>query len=78
MTEFETKMTVGLAELKSKIEEIQGDLKRDYKVLHGNGSPGLIHRVTVLEHNMKWIKWIVGAIGTGIGIVGTNLKEWIK
>ena len=78
MTEFETKMTVGLAELKSKIEEIKEALDKDYHALHGNGHPGLIHRVTVLEHNMKWIKWIVGAIGTGIGIVAANLKEWMK
>ena len=56
MTEFETRVTESLAKLESKIEEIQGALSKDYKALHGNGSPGLIHRVTVLEHNMKWIK----------------------
>lgn len=78
MTAFEKEMTEGLSEIKANIKEIKKALDKDYHALHGNGSPGLIHRVTVLEHNIKWIKWIVGAIGTGIGIVGTNLKEWVK
>ena len=71
-------MTAGLAELKKKIEEIHEALSKDYKVLHGNGSPGLIHRVTVLEHNWGWVKWLAGIIGAGIGIVAANLKEWVK
>ena len=78
MTEFEEKMTAGLTEIKANIESIKEALDKDYHALHGNGHPGLIHRVTVLEHNMKWIKWIVGAIGTGIGLVGATFKDWVK
>lgn len=78
MTEFETRVTESLAKLESKIEEIQGALSKDYKALHGNGHPGLIERVTLLEHNWGWIKWLAGIIGAGIGVVAANLKDWIK
>lgn len=78
MTQFEQDVIERLTKLNAKLEEVQKALSKDYKALHGNGHPGLIERVTLLEHNWGWIKWLAGIIGAGIGIVATNLKDWIK
>ena len=56
-----------LTRIESAIEEIKEALKRDYKLLHGNGQSGLEHRVAALELNWRWVKWLAGIIGAGIG-----------
>ena len=45
----------------------------DYKVLHGNGQPGLISRITVIENNWGWMKWLAGIIGAIIGFVASTI-----
>lgn len=49
MTKFEQDVTRKLAGLEAGIEYIKDALERDYKHIHGNGSPGLIDRVKELE-----------------------------
>ena len=49
MTKFEQDVTRKLAALEAGIDYIKGALERDYKHIHGNGSPGLIDRVKELE-----------------------------
>lgn len=78
MTAFEKEMTEGLSEIKANIEAIKEALDKDYHALHGNGSPGLVQRVTELEHNWRWIKWLAGVIGAGVAYFVTNIKELIK
>lgn len=53
MNDFEREVIERLAGIESQIKTVREDLKEDYKVLHGNGTPGLIHRVTVLEAHQK-------------------------
>ena len=67
MTGFENDVISKLSKLEAAMEEIKGALTRDYKVLHGNGRPGLVHRVSVLELNWRWVKYLAGAIGAGVG-----------
>ena len=76
--EFEKEVIEKLTALNTKLDAVNEALGKDYKVLHGNGKPGLIERVTLLEHNWAWIKWLAGIIGAGIGIAVTQFKEWIK
>ena len=65
--EFQTEVLERLTELRGDVKTIKSNLAEDYKILHGNGRPGLVYRVTVLENNWRWIRWIAGAIG---GIIG--------
>ena len=67
MTDFENDVISKLTKLEASMEAIKGALTRDYKVLHGNGQPGLVHRVSVLELNWRWVKYLAGVIGAGVG-----------
>ncbi len=53
MNSFEKDVIERLSRIEENINKLKGDLKEDYKILHGNGQPGLIHRITVLEINQK-------------------------
>ena len=53
MNGFEKEVIDRLARIESNIDKLKGDLKEDYKVLHGNGQKGLIDRVTTLETHEK-------------------------
>lgn len=75
MTDFETDVISKLTRLETAMEEIQNALARDYKVLHGNGRPGLVHRVSSLELNWRWIKYLAGAIGAGVGFLVSLLTK---
>ena len=75
MTHFESDVIDRLARMESAIEEIRGALGRDYKVIHGNGTPGLIHRVSALELNWRWIKWLAGVIGAGVGFLASFITK---
>lgn len=72
---FEREVIERLAKIESDLKFIHTDLKEDYKILHGNGQPGLIDRMTVLEHNWRWVKWLSGVIGAGVGIVLSLAKK---
>lgn len=65
MTKFEREVIERL----TKIEERLTQVGEDHKILHGNGQPGLIQRMTVLEHNWRWVRWLSGVIGAGVGVV---------
>ena len=69
MTKFEHDVIDRLSRIEADLKSVHTDLKEDYKILHGNGHPGLIHRLTVLEHNWRWVRWLSGVIGAGVGIV---------
>ena len=69
MSDFEKEVIERLSGIESDIKQIRDDLKEDYKILHGNGHPGLIHRVTVLETNQKAKENHVGIIAGVIGFV---------
>lgn len=53
MNSFEKEVIDRLARIEENIEGLQGKLTNDYKVLHGNGQPGLVDRVTALETSQK-------------------------
>ena len=69
MNDFEKEVIESLTGIKSDIKQIRNDLKEDYKILHGNGHPGLIHRVTVLEAHQKAKENHVGIIAGIIGFI---------
>lgn len=69
MTDFENDVISKLIKLEAAMEEIKSALSRDYKLLHGNGRPGLVHRVSALELNWCWIKYLAGVIGAGVGFL---------
>ena len=72
MTNFEREVIEKLTQLQADVDHIKSDLKEDYRVLYGNGQPGLISRVRDLEANWRWIKWVAGAIAAGVGFL-TNI-----
>ena len=53
MTDSEKELLIRIDE---RTKDIQEALSRDYKCLHGNGQPGLIERVQVLEAAKKEIE----------------------
>ena len=69
MNDFEREVIERLSGIESDIKQIREDLIEDYKVLHGNGHPGLIHRVTVLEANQKAKENHYGVIAGIIGFI---------
>lgn len=42
-----------LIRIDERLKDIREDLKHDYKILHGNGQPGLISKVQALEDQHK-------------------------
>ena len=38
-----------------------------------NGQPGLISRITVIENNWGWMKWLAGIIGAIIGFIASTI-----
>ncbi|MBR0422942.1 MAG: hypothetical protein IJI85_10255 [Clostridia bacterium] len=75
MTGSEKEVIDRLARIESAIEDIKEALKRDYHLLHGNGRPGLEHRVGALELNWRWVKWLAGVIGAGVGFIASFLTK---
>ena len=69
MTKFEQDVISGLARLENEVKGIKEALERDRVILHGNGRPGLLHRVAALELNWRWVKYLAGVIGASAGYV---------
>ena len=69
MTKFEQDVIERLTRIEANIVNLKGDLNEDYKILHGNGQPGLVHRVTVLETNQKSKESHVGIFAGVIGFI---------
>lgn len=67
--EFQHEVIERLTELRGDVKTIKSNLAEDYKILHGNGQPGLISRITVIENNWGWMKWLAGTIGAIIGAI---------
>ena len=67
--EFQQEVIERLTELRGDVKTIKSNLAEDYKILHGNGQPGLISRITVIENNWGWLKWLAGTIGAIIGAI---------
>lgn len=65
--DFERDVIERLAELRGDVKDIKLDLQEAHKVLHGNGRPGLVSRVTVMENDWAWARWVAGIVG---GIIG--------
>ena len=68
---FQKEVIERLTELRGDVKTIRSQLAEDYKILHGNGQPGLISRITILENNFWWIKWLSGIVGAVIGFVAS-------
>ncbi len=66
---FEKEVIERLAELRQDVKSIKVNLAEDYKILHGNGHPGLVSRVTLIENNWAWTKWLAGLVGGIIGFI---------
>lgn len=75
MTKFEQDVISGLARLENEVKGIKEALERDRVILHGNGRPGLLHRVGALELNWRWVKWLAGVIGAGVGFLASFLTK---
>lgn len=62
-----------LREIYAKVKEIDANLKHDYKILYGNGSPGLIEDVANLKQDVAVIKakqsWWGSAIAGWLSVV---------
>lgn len=71
--EFQHEVIERLTELRGDVKTIKSNLAEDYKILHGNGQPGLISRITVIENNWGWMKWLAGTIGAIIGFVASTI-----
>ena len=67
--EFQQDVLERLTELRGDVKTIKSNLAEGYKILHGNGQPGLISRITVIENNWGWMKWLAGTIGAIIGAI---------
>lgn len=60
-----------LIRIDERLGVINGKLERDYKVLHGNGQPGLISRVQSLENQHRTESKHIGVIAAVIAF-GVN------
>lgn len=64
MTEEEKTLLIKIAErlenfekrMDDKFESINESLKRDYKIIYGNGQPGLMQQVQDLTHDVEELK----------------------
>ena len=70
---FQQEVIERLSELRGDVKTIKSSLAENYKILHGNGQPGLISRITVIENNWGWMKWLAGIIGAIIGFVASTI-----
>jgi len=70
---FQQEVIERLTELRGDVKTIKSQLSEDYKILHGNGQPGLISRITVIENNWGWMKWLAGIIGAIIGFIASTI-----
>jgi len=66
---FQKEVIERLTELGGDVKTIKSNLAEDYKILHGNGQPGLISRITIIENNWRWMRWLSGIIGAVIGFI---------
>lgn len=73
LQQFQQEVIERLTELRGDVKTIKSNLAEDYKILHGNGQPGLISRITVIENNWGWMKWMAGVIGMVIGFVISSI-----
>ena len=73
LQQFQQEVIERLTELRGDVKTIKSNLAEDYKVLHGNGQPGLISRITVIENNWGWMKYLAGIIGAIIGFVASTI-----
>ena len=73
--DFELEVIERLAELRGDVKDIKLDLQEAHKVLHGNGRPGLVSRVTVMENDWAWARWVAGIVG---GIIGFAASLAVK
>ena len=71
--EFQQEVLERLTELRGDVKTIKANLAEDYKILHGNGQPGLISRMTIIENNWGWMKYLAGFIGAIIGFVASTI-----
>ena len=69
MNSYEKEVLERLTRIEENIKSVRNDLKEDYKILHGNGQPGLVHRVTVLETNQKAKENHFGIVAGIIGFI---------
>lgn len=62
-----------LIRLEERLKGIDEALKRDYRILHGNGQPGLIQRVQELEDFHKNENGFIKKYGGVIGWIVTTV-----
>jgi tetrahydromethanopterin S-methyltransferase subunit B len=70
MTEEEKKLLIRIAErlenfekrMDDKFDVINESLKRDYKIIYGNGQPGLVQQVQELHHIAEDLKTKLSAL----------------
>lgn len=70
---FQKEVLERLAELRLDTRTIKVQLAEERRVLHGNGQPGLVSRITIIENNWRWIKWLSTLAGGGAGFVLSSI-----
>ncbi len=70
-----------LNEISSDIKLIKRDLEADYKILHGNGSPGIIDKFTKMEIRMASLEFHMNTLNESkknrLTIIGTIVANAI-
>lgn len=75
MTDFQQEVIDRLGRIEEQNKTLFNRITVMEKAMNGNGQPGLLTRVAALELNWRWIKWLAGAVGAGIGFLASMLYK---
>ena len=75
MTQFERDVIESLSRIEEQNKTQFKRIEAIEKAVNGNGQPGLLQRVANLETNWRWVKWLAGIIGAGIGFLASFITK---
>ena len=75
MTHFEKDVIDRLGRIEEQNVTQFKRLEAMEKAIRGNGQPGLLSRVANLEMNWRWVKWLAGVIGAGVGYLASFITK---
>lgn len=75
MTQFERNVIESLSRIEEQNKTQFKRIEAIEKAVNGNGQPGLLSRVAALELNWRWVKYLAGVVGAGIGYVFAHLTK---
>ncbi len=74
-TKFETEVLERLSRIEEQNKTQFKRIETIEKAVIGNGQPGLLTRVANLEVNWRWVKYLAGIVGAGIGYVFAHFTK---